>query len=158
MSDNTATTTTTNANTRANEWNPMGRFGNFLLKRYADSPKYLWIILQLGAALTSWMAIRLMVTITNTLAPILSLLWVSVHMLQSISIILLILGIHTAAHMLWMEMNNERQSRLLELYITTGKNSSMFETNPEALRMRADHLSGTTTTRRGRGRKKKHSN
>lgn len=137
----------------------MGKFGDFLLTRYADAPRTLWVILQLGAAVATWVAVRFMVSVTNTLAPLLELVWISVPFLQNMLMLAFFLGIHTAAHLLWKEMNQERQVRLLDLFVRTGKNLDAFKGDPEALTLRAAFLreqSGTHKRGRRKDKKRQH--
>lgn len=141
------------------QWNPMARFGDYLLTRHADAPRVLWIILQLGGLVTLFVAVRFMVALTNVLAYPLELMLYFVGMtvpaLQNVFTFFFFVGTQGGAHVLWKEMNRERETRMLDLYVRTGKNASCFKNDPDALSLRAAFLRNTPAARgRRKGRRR----
>lgn len=133
------------------QWNPMARFGEFLLARYALSPGLMWLVLQLGGLVAFWVFMRIALIVLGVLVPLLDAMSVPIAGVRGCIYLTAALFI-LSSHVLWREMNAERQSRLYLAYVNEGRNPDLFRNHPRAQCERARVLSRRAEERRSRNR------
>lgn len=133
------------------QWNPLARFGEFLLQRYALSPGMMWLVLQLGGLVAFWVFLRIALAALLFLEPLIEVTYLPVAGLRGCIYMTAVLFI-LSSHILWREMNAERQSRLLAAFVNEGHNADLFRDNPRAKKMRAAVLEARKEERRVKNR------
>jgi hypothetical protein len=136
-------------------WNPMARVGESLLKNHPTSPTVLWVVLQLGGLIGAWVFFIIVARAIALFAPVVTI-FMPVHWARGLSWAFLFLVFPASSHLLWVDMNRERNRRLLQAFVTKGERPRLFLHDPAAQQQRQAHLAAIRRARAKRNRASRH--
>lgn len=131
--------------------NPMGTFGELLLKFHRTHPVRLWLMLMLGFQAPAWISIYLGLWVAELFEPVILSMGFTMPTIRTCIYLSWIL-FFLSTHALWRRMNQERKYRLLRGYLLHGSDKEYFQHNPRAMALRQRYMERKAKERQLRNR------